>query len=92
MKPIFSITDYTIEEPKKPYPMHFYAESDSYNIPDIPGELHFSIIADRVGTCNSIICSACPLSDEGCNSITEILSVIDHYLPNAKILYPEFFV
>ena len=42
MKPIFSITDYTIEEPKKPYPMHFYAESDSYRFPRIHGELHLS--------------------------------------------------
>ena len=54
MTPIFSITDYAIEEPKK--------------------------------------CSACPLNDNSCNTIAEILHVIDHYLPNAKTLYPEFFV
>ena len=92
MKPIFSITNYTIEEPKKPYPMHFYVESDSYNIPDIFGELHFSIIADRVGTCNGIGCARCPFNYKSCNSVAEILSIVDHYLPNAKILYPEFFI
>lgn len=92
MKPIFSITDYTIEKPKKPYPMHFYAESDSYNFPHIHGELHLSIVTGKAGTCSGVICSACPLNDESCNSIAEILSVIDHYLPNAKTLYPEFFV
>ena len=92
MKPIFSITDYTIEEPKKPYPMHFYAESDSYSFPRIHNELHLSIVIGGAGTCSGVICSACPLNAESCNSITEILSVIDHYLPNAKILYPEFFV
>ena len=92
MKPIFSITDYTIEEPKKPYPMHFYVESDSYNIPGISGELHLSIVTGVAGTCSGVICSACPLNEESCNSIDEILSVIDHYLPNAKTLYPEFFI
>ena len=92
MKPIFSITNYTIEEPKKPYAMHFYAESDSYNFPRILGELHFSIIADGVGTCNGIVCSKCPFNDKGCRAVTKILSVIDHYLPNAKTVYPELFI
>ena len=94
MKPIFSITDYIIEEPKKPYPMHFYVESDFYNFPRIHGELHLSIVTGKAGTCSGVICSACPLkwSEEGCNTIAEILHVIDHYLPNAKTLYPEFFV
>ena len=92
MKPIFSITDYTVEEPKKPYPMHFYAESASYNFPRIHGELHLSIVTGGAGTCSGVICSACPLSEENCSSIAEILSVIDHYLPNAKTLYPEFFI
>ena len=92
MKPIFSITDYTIEEPKKPYPMYFYVESDPYNFPRISGELHFSIIADGVGTCSGVICSACPLNNKGCNSVAEILSIVDHYLPDAKTLHPEFFV
>ena len=92
MTPIFSITNYTIEEPKKPYPMHFYVESDSYNIPGISGELHRSIVTGVAGTCSGVICSACPLNEESCNSIDEILSVIDHYLPNAKTLYPEFFI
>lgn len=91
MKPIFSITDYTIEEPKKPYPIHFYVESDSYSFPRIHGELHLSIVSGA-GTCSGVICSACPLNEESCNSIAEILSVIDHYLPNAKTLYPEFFI
>ena len=92
MKPIFSITDYITEESKKPYPMHFYVESDSYSFPRIPGELHLSIVTGVAGTCSGVICSACPLNEEGCNSIDEILSVIDHYLPNAKTLYPEFFI
>lgn len=92
MKPIFSITDYTIEEPKKPYPMHFYVESDSYSFPRIHGELHLSIVTGVAGTCSGVICSACPLNAESCNSIAKILSVIDHYLPNAKTLYPEFFI
>ena len=92
MKPIFSITDYTIEKPKKPYPMHFYAESDPYNIPRIHGELHLSIVTGEAGTCSGVTCSTCPFNDKSCNSIAEILSVIDHYLPNAKTLYPEFFV
>lgn len=92
MKPIFSITDYIIEEPKKPYPMHFYVESDSYNFPCILGELHLSVVTDGAGTCSGVICSACPLNENGCNTIAEILHVIDHYLPNAKTLYPEFFV
>ena len=92
MKPIFSITDYTIEEPKKPYPIHFYVESDSYSFPRIHGELHLSIVAGGPGTCSGVICSACPLNEENCSSIAEILSVIDHYLPNAKTLYPEFFI
>ena len=92
MTPIFSITDYAIEEPKKPYPIHFYVESDYYNFPRIPGELHFSIIADRVGTCNCIVCSKCPFSNKGCSSVAKILSVVDHYLPDAKPLHPEFFV
>ena len=92
MKPIFSITNYTIEKPKNPYPMHFYAESDSYNFPRIRGELHLSLVTGGAGTCSGVICSACPLNDESCNSIAEILSVIDHYLPNAKTLHPEFFV
>ena len=92
MKPIFSITDYTIEEPKKPYPMHFYVESDDYSFPRIHGELHLSIVTGKAGTCSGVICSACPLNEESCSSIAEILSVIDHYLPNAKTLYPEFFV
>ena len=92
MKPIFSITDYTIEEPKKPYPMHFYAESDDNDFPRIHGELHLSIVTGGAGTCSGVICSACPLNEESCSSIAEILSVIDHYLPNAKTLYPEFFV
>ena len=92
MKPIFSIIDYTTEEPKKPYPMHFYTESVSDSFPRIHGELHPSIVTGGIGTCNGVICSACPLNEENCNSIDEILSVIDHYLPNAKTLYPEFFV
>ena len=92
MKPIFSITDYIIEEPKKPYPMHFYVESDSYNFPRIRGELHLSIVTGGAGTCSGVICSACPLNDTGCNTIAEILYVINHYLPNAKTLYPEFFI
>ena len=92
MKPIFSITDYTIEEPKKPYPMHFYVESDSYRFPRIHGVLHLSVVTGVAGTCSGIVCSACPLNEERCNSLAEILSVIDHYLPNAKILYPEFFI
>ena len=92
MKPIFSIIDYTIEEPKKPHPMYFYVESDPYNIPGISGELHFSIVADGVGTCNSIVCSKCPFNDKGCRAVTKIFPLINHYLPNAKILHPEFFV
>ena len=92
MKPIFSIIDYTIEEPKKPYPMYFYAESDHYNFPCIHGELHLSIVTGGVGTCSGVICSACPLNNKGCNSAAEILSIIDHYLPDAKTLHPEFFV
>ena len=92
MKPIFSITDYTIEEPKKPYPMHFYTESDSYNFPRIHDELHLSIVTGGVGTCSGVICSACPLNEKRCNTIAEILHVIAHYLPNVKTLYPEFFV
>ena len=98
MKPIFSITDYTIEKPKKPYPMHFYAESDGYSFPRIHGELHLSIVTGGAGTCSGVSCSACPLNadddyiEESCNSIAKILSVIDHYLPNAKTLYPEFFI
>ena len=92
MTPIFSITNYAIEEPKKAYPMYFHAESDYYNIPGISGELHFSIIADRVGTCSGVICSACPLNEYGCNTLAGILHVIDHYLPDAKTLHPEFFV
>ena len=92
MTPIFSIIDYTIEKPKNPYPMHFYAESDPYIFPRIHGELHFSIVTGGAGTCSGISCSACPLNAENCNSIAEILSVIDHYLPNAKTRYPEFFV
>ena len=92
MTPIFSITHYTTEEPKKQYPMHFYVESDSYNIPDISCELHFSIIADGVGACNGIACSKCPFNDKGCSSVAEILSIVDNYLPDAKTLHPEFFV
>ena len=92
MTPIFSIIDYTIEEPKKPYPMHFYTESVSYSFPRIHGELHLSIVTGEVGTCSGVICSACPLNEKGCNTIAEILHVIDHYLPNVKTLYPEFFV
>ena len=92
MKPIFSITDYTIEEPKKPYPMHFYAESDDDNFPRIHGELHLSIVTGGAGTCSGVICSACPLNEESCSLIAEVLSVINHYLPNAKILHPEFFI
>ena len=92
MKPIFSITDYVIEEPKKPYPMHFYIESDSYNFPSIHGELHLSIVTGKAGTCSGVICSACPLKENSCNTLAGILHVIDHYLPNAKTLYPEFFV
>lgn len=92
MKPIFSITDYTIEEPKKPYPMHFYVESDPYSFPSIRGELHRSIVTDGVGTCYGMVCSKCPFNEESCDSTAEILSVIDHYSPNAKTLYPEFFI
>ena len=92
MKPIFSIIDYTIEEPKKPYPMHFYTESVFYSFPRILGELHLSIVTGGAGTCSGVICSACPLNEESCNTIAEILHVIDHYLPNAKTLHPEFFV
>ena len=92
MTPIFSITDYTVKGSKKPYPMHFYVESDSYNFPHIPGELHLSIVTGEAGTCNGVICSACPFNNESCDSIDEILSVIDRYLPNAKTLYPEFFI
>lgn len=92
MKPIFSITDYIIEEPKKPYPIHFYVESDSYSFPRIHSELHISIVTGGAGTCSGVICSACPFNEKGCSSIAELLSVIDHYLPNAKTLYPEFFI
>ena len=92
MKPIFSITDYIIEEPKKPYPMHFYVESDPYNFPRTHGELHLSIVTNGAGTCSGVICSACPLNENSCSTIAGILSIVDHYLPNAKILYPEFFV
>ena len=92
MTPIFSITNYTIEEPKKAYPMYFYVESASYNIPYVFGEIHSSIITDGAGTCDGVICLLCPLNNKGCNSVAEILSIVDHYLPDAKTLHPEFFV
>ena len=63
-----------------------------YSFPRIHDELHLSIAAGGAGTCSGVICSACPLNEKGCNTIAEILHVIDHYLPNAKTLYPEFFV
>ena len=92
MKPIFSITDYTIEEHKKAYPMYFYTESNAIKLPVVFGELHFSIVANNAGTCSGVDCSTCPLNNKGCNSIAEILSIINHYLPDAKTLHPEFFV
>ena len=92
MTPIFSITDYAIEEPKKPYPIHFYVESESNRLPYAFGEIHFSIIRDGVGTCDGVDCSICPLNNKGCHSIAKILSIVNHYLPDAKTLHPEFFV